>query len=53
MGSREGLETNRFVPRRIFVKYCKNLYMLGKRSSRIGMRARYSLLKNNGAGPGI
>jgi hypothetical protein len=53
MGSREALETNRCVPRGILVKYCKNLYMLGKRSSRIGMRARYSLLQNNGAGPGV
>lgn len=43
MGSREGLESNRCVPRTILEKYCKNFYMLGKRSSRIGMRGEIFL----------
>jgi hypothetical protein len=29
--------------RRILDKYCKNFYLLGKRSSRIGMRGKISL----------
>jgi len=31
------------VPRRILEKYCKNFYVLGKRSSRIGMRGKIFL----------
>ena len=43
MGSREGFESNRCLPRRILEKYCKNFYMLGKRSSRIGMSGKIFL----------
>jgi len=43
VGSREGFESNRCLPRRILKKYCKNFCMLGKRSSRIGMRGKIFL----------
>jgi len=43
VGYREGLESNRCLPRRILEKYCKNFYLLGKRSSRIGIRGKIFL----------
>lgn len=43
MRSREGFESNRCLSRRILEKYYRYFYMLGKRSSRIGMRGKIFL----------